>query len=103
MMKDGDGLPIGLCGFQVVDGAGSPVTSPVGSAGTDVTLTAPALAAWLLVKGETNGLRLKDGSGNYYSINSGQDFGIPCKPGDTITLGRPVATAVSFAFQLLSQ
>lgn len=87
-------------GFLLHDGTGAPVNSPVSSSTTDVTLIFPNDALKLNVYLPSNAGRLKQGS-NYCTIPAAVWFGISGLPGDSIVIGRPSATTLEFAFEIL--
>ena len=91
----------GIKSYVMTDATGTPVTSPVASNTTDVTLTAPASSVCVGIHVAQADAMVKIGSTTALLPN-GSYFYLPCRDGDSIVIDRTTGTAVQFIFFLVS-
>lgn len=87
----------GAKGYVMTDATGTPITSPVASGTSDVTLVAPATACGVAIHVAQADAMVKIGSTTALLPN-GTYFYLPCRNGDSIVVDRTTATAVQFIF-----
>ena len=95
-------------GFLMVDGTGSPQTSPIAAAASEASIVVPAITSTsvpfrLQVHAPSASVTLRKvsggASGGTFTIPAGTVFAIPCKSGDTIYINRAVSTTIEFLFE----
>lgn len=95
-------------GFVMVDGTGSPQTSPISAAASEAAIVVPAVSAGVVpfrmhVHAPSASVTLRKvsggASGGTFTIPAGTVFTIPCKAGDTIYINRAVSTTIEFLFE----
>lgn len=91
----------GIKSYVMTDATGTPVTSPVTSGTTDVTLIAPDSTVCVGIHVAQADATVKVGTTTALLPN-GSYFYLPCRSGDTIVIDRGTATAVQFIFFLVS-
>ena len=87
----------GIKSYVMTDATGTPITSPVGSGTTDVTLIAPAASVCVGIHVAQADAMVKIGSTTALLPN-GSYFYLPCRVGDSIVIDRTTGTAVQFIF-----
>lgn len=91
----------GIKSYVMTDATGTPITSPVGSGTTDVTLVAPADSVCVAIHVAQADAMVKVGTTTALLPN-GSYFYLPCRSGDSIVIDRTTGTAVQFIFFLQS-
>lgn len=95
--------------FLMVDGTGSPQTSPIADGTSEAVIVVPAVSAGVVpfrmhVHAPSANVTLRKvsggASGGTFTIPAGSVFTIPCKAGDTVYIGRPVTTTLEFLFEV---
>jgi hypothetical protein len=94
--------------FTMVDGTGSPQTSPISSAANEAAIVVPSVSSTSAVfrlnvylPSNPGTLRKVTGgaTGGTCTIPQATWFAIPCKAGDTIYINRASATTIEFLFE----
>lgn len=91
----------GIKSYVLTDATGTPVTSPVGTGTSDVTLTAPADSVCVAIMVSVADAMIKVGSTTALLPNGSYMY-FPCRSGDSIVIDRTTTTAVQFIFFLQS-
>lgn len=91
----------GVKSYVMTDATGTPITSPVASGTSDVTLVAPAGAVCVGIHVAQADATIKIDTTTALLPN-GSYFYLPCRAGDSIVIDRGTATAVQFIFYLVS-
>lgn len=91
-------------GFQFEDGTGTPVTSPVGSGTSEITLITPVNGSRLRIYADSEDVALRKVSGGethgICTVPKTTWFEVFTIPGEKIYIGRGSATVVRFMYDL---
>lgn len=94
--------------FLMVDGTGSPQTSPIAAAANQAVIVVPTSTTAnvcfrlnVYLPSASGTLRKISGgaSGGTFTIPAATVFSIPCKSGDSIFINRAVSTTIEFLFE----
>ena len=87
----------GVKSYVLTDATGTPITSPVSTGTTDVTLVAPAQSVCVAISVAQADAMIKVGATTALLPN-GTYMYFPCRSGDSIVIDRTTTTPVQFIF-----
>ena len=89
----------GIKAMTMTDATGTPITSPVGTGTTDITLVAPTRSICVGIRVDAADATIGAGAASTRALlPNGSYMYFPCRPADTIVIDRTTTTPISFIF-----